>query len=477
MRALWKGESKGVCVRRARHRQSASRAACMLAACVACMAALLALSVAAPAYAADGRYSIDELSTEIMVETDGTAHIVERSVLTFEGDSSGVVWYLHVPETGESVRISSVRVAAVDNGGSPISGWTTLQMIDSDRLQQGRNPGDSVSPALRTKTVQPWYSYNIGDGMIRCYFPLAEDCHTYAIEVDYTIAHRVRVYRDVAELYWRYVNDSLPVDSDDVNLQIILPVPEGTDPETVKESIQAWGHGPDYGTFSIGDNGTVTYHIDHISKGNYAEAHVIFPASWMTNMSPNAANSFSDMRGAEAAAEESEWVDRSKREAEWDNNVRVFFLVLAVVIILVGVVSVLRFGRSARSRRALVRIAATLAIVAIAENLFFREPLITLMLAVLAIVMALVSLVLPLYDEVAEAAEGFDVEDEAETFEEAEEAPGTEGFTEIAESEEATEVEAFAEASEASEAEEAEEAGDAVSAESAEDGQSSKEDA
>ena len=125
----------------------------------------------------------------------------------------------------------------------------------------------------------------------------------------------------------------------------------------------------------------------------------------MTNLAPNAANVFSDMRATEAAAEESEWVDRSQREAEWDNNVRVLFLVLAIVIILVGVVGVLRFGRSARSRRVLVRIAATLAIMALGEHLFFREPLITLMLVALAVVIALVTLVLPQHDEAMEAME------------------------------------------------------------------------
>ena len=361
---------KGECVRHMQHHMQRAlrgqcrwillRVWCVLVACVACLTTSLAV---APAYAAQGEYSIDELSTEITVETNATAHIVERTVVTFQNENQGVVWYLHVPESGESVRISSVRVAAVDDGGAPLTGWTTLQMVDSKPSQQGRDPGDTAAPSLRTKKTRPWYSYNIGDGMVRCYFPLEttsgavdgetadsgaadsatdpaaansgvadaadaansdsagsgegasadgvdagasgetaenadaadtnadastaaasesssaseELCHTYAIEVDYTIAHRVRVYRDVAELYWRYVNDSLPSDSSDVNLQIKLPVPEGSDPEAVKNSIQAWGHGPDYGTFSIEGDGTVTYHMDHIASGNYAEAHVISP--------------------------------------------------------------------------------------------------------------------------------------------------------------------------------------------------------
>ena len=389
----------------------------VLLTCLLCVAALL---FAAPAYAANGDYTIDELSTEITIEPNATAHIIERQVVTFEEDNLGLVWYLHVPEDGESVRISNVRVAPVDDGGAVLGNWVRLQMFDSNPSLQGRNPGDTAASSVRTKSIQPWYSYKIGDGMMRCYFPLVRNAdegseangstsnsastqeppyRTYAIETDYTIRNRVRVYRDVAELYWRYVNDSLPSDSDDVNLLVRLPLPEGIEPAEVVESVTAWGHGPNEGTFVIEGDGTVTYHIDHISRGNYAEAHIIFPSYWMSSMDPNATNWFSDVRGPDAIAEEAEWVDVSQRGATWDNNVRVLFLVLAVFIILAGVLGVLRHGRSPKARRALIRVSATFVIVALAENLFFREPLTTLMLFILAAIVLLVAFMLPLKDE------------------------------------------------------------------------------
>ena len=385
----------------------------MLRALVACLACVMAMLFASPAYAADGGYSIDELSTEITVETNGAAHIVERQTVTFDTHNNGVVWYLHVPEDGESVRISSVRAAPVDDGGTQLGDWVRLQMIDSNPRLQGSGPGDTAAPSLRFAKVQPWYSYNIGDGMVRCYFPTgrqasqlqaspsasgssqgateeAEDFHTYVIETDYTVAHRVRVYRDVAELYWRYVNDSLPADAKNVNLQVKLPVPPDMEPDAVRTSIRAWGHGPTEGTFTVGDDGTVTYHLDYIAKGSYAEAHIIFPASWMTDMAPNAANRFSSLRGPSAIAEEAEWVDIAQREMAWDNNVRALFLGIAGVVILIGLVSALRHGRSPLMRRALMRTAATLAIIALGESLFFREPLTTLVLLALALVIAAV---------------------------------------------------------------------------------------
>ena len=369
--------------------------------------ALACVIAPAQAHAATGDYSIDELSTQITVETNASARIVEHQVLTFDTRNEGVTWYLHVPEDGESVRIASVRVAPVDDGGTLLGDWMRLQMIDSDPSRQGRNPGDTAAYQFRTQKSQPWYSYNIGDGMVRCWFPLegsiddpnrdeaAEPRQTYAIEIDYTIAHRIRIYRDVAELYWRYVNDSLPADADNVNLQVTLPIPAGLDLETARSEITAWGHGPTDGRFAIGEDGSVTYHMDHIARGNYAEAHIIFPASWETNVPDNGLNQFSELRRAAAEAEEAKWVDVGLREAAWDNKVRVVFLAFALLIILIAAINITRYGRTPHSRRTLVRTAATFAITALAAHLFFREPLTVNALGLLALAAALASLAFP----------------------------------------------------------------------------------
>ena len=412
---------------------------------LACAFALMVAPQVAPAraLALDGSYSIDELSTQLIVETNATAHIVERQTLTFTDRNAGVTWYLHVPESGESVRISNVRIAPVDDGGTLLGDWTRLQMIDSDPSAQGRQPGDTVAPSLRTTKTQPWYSYNIGDGMMRCYFPTgsaatveaaakagdedasadehASDFHTYVIETDYTIAHRVRVYRDIGELYWRYVHDSLPADSQNVTLQIVLPVPGDADPVAASQEVSAWGHGPADGTFSVGEDGTVTYRIDAIEKGNYAEAHVVFPAGWEYDIAPNSANQFSELRRASAEAEESEWVDIGKREAAWDNKVRVLFITFALAIILVTAINAIRNGRSPRSRRTFVRAAATFAITALGVQLFFRESLTTAVLTALAVVCALASLAMPAGEITTEPVE-VDEDDAADTTE----AAGTE---------------------------------------------------
>ena len=149
------------------------------------------------------------------------------------------------------------------------------------------------------------------------------------------------------------------------------------------------------------------YHLWH---GNYAEAHIVFPAGWETDVPSNGVNQFSELRRPSAEAEEATWVDVGVREEAWDNKVRMLFLVVSLIVILVAAVNITRRGRTQQSRRTLVRTAATFAITALGEHLFFREPLTTYALVLLAIVAALVSLAFP----VEGSEEGKDQEEQDE---------------------------------------------------------------
>lgn len=351
------------------------------------------------AFAVGSGYSIDELSTELHVDADGAVHVVEHQIVTFEDRNEGYIWYLHAPEQDESVKINVIRTVPVDNGGALTGEWTKLQMIDVDVARQGASPGDTASYALRMRQVQPWYSYSISDGMVRSYFPA--ESGAYLIESDYTVSNRILVYRDVAELYWRYAQDSLPVEAHDVTLQVSLPAPfeEGADRS---QDILAWGHGPNNGSFAIGENGTVVYHVDWLERGTYAEAHILFPAYWMTSMRENAPRLYSELHMQDAIAAESEWVDSYSRGANWDYEVRVLFLGIAAVMIFIGVVCLALFGRTYRSRRALIRVACALGIVALATNLFFKEPLTVVMLLAVALIVLVVALCLPQLESDAE---------------------------------------------------------------------------
>lgn len=360
------------------------------------VALMLLVLLSAPKEAhAETPFTIDELSTELTVNTNSSVHVVARQVLNYYAPNSGYTWFLYQPGEWESVRINSIRVVEVDDGGTPLSNWTRLQMIDVDADEQGKWPGDSASLSLRRKTTQPWYSYDLWTGMVRSYFPAEQGM--YLIEADYTISNYVRVYRDIAELTWRYAHGSVPVDRNDVFLQVVLPVPEGALIEP-GENIIAWGHGPTDGRFEVLTDGSVVYMVDYLPQGDYSDAHIIFPASWMTSMVSNAPHLYTELHKQEVLEGEGNWVDAALRRANWDNQVRMVFLAIAIIILLVGLIIVWRLGMTWRARRALIRLAAMLAIEAVAVQLFFQEPLTVGILVAMAVVIAIVALLFPQFE-------------------------------------------------------------------------------
>ena len=337
-------------------------------------------------------YSIDRISTDLYVETNSSVHVVERQTLVFNQQAKGLVWRLFGSDEDEPVEIESVRVAQLDEAGDVTGDWVSLQLIDSDPERQGGKPGDVPDAGMRGDGTEPWCSYDASDGMMRCYFPA--DAGTYLVEIDYTVPNRVTVFRDVGELNWRYVQSDMPVDVHDATLHIALPVPADVEIEP-NSTVKAWGHGPSDGTLSIGEDGSVALHADTVKAGHYAEAHVLFPAYWIDNLDTSASNRRTSVRGLAASSEEADWLDQSARASIWDNKVRTVFAPLVAVAALIAIATALAFGRSMRTRRWFVRIAATLCIVALAEQAFFREPVTTVILLAAAAVIAFLAVLLP----------------------------------------------------------------------------------
>lgn len=369
-------------------------------------------------------YASEELVTNVDVEPDASLKVTSRQLLMFDGQNEGLCWYLGAPVNDESFKILRVRVAPVDDGGGVLDGWTRLQMIDVNKAAQGASPGGIASVELRQEGQRPWYSYSISDGMIRCWFPT--DPGRYVLEVEYTIFNSVSVFRDVAELSWRYAHASYPVDMHDVILQINLPMPEG---EVVipNETVYAWGHGPDDGWFTIEENGFIIYHIESLPAGRHADAHVIFPARWMDRMYSNSPRLFTETNKAEILQAESLWVDAYTRQQNWDFNVRILFLSLAAVLLAVGVIGVLRFGQTSRSRRLLIRLAVILLCMGLGVSLFFWEPVSEWMLFGIAAIVAIIALFFPkqdMYENGFEETRYFEKESEDKSEDESENGPG-----------------------------------------------------
>ncbi len=353
---------------------------------------MTALLFPLPAFAAP-TYSVEQRSTTLTVETDASVHVVDYDKYAFTGPNEGIVFYFYQPEKHESVKVLDVRVAPVDENGDLASDWTKLVMVDSDPESQGAAPGSTASPSERGDGVRPWYSYNLSDGMMRLYFP-ASAGETYLVEADYVVTNRARVFRDVGELYWRYAHSSSPVDRSDVSLQVVLPLPADAVVEP-GENVVAWGHGPEEGTFRIGDDGTVSYLVDCVPAGHYAECHVLFPVSWLSNVTGDSPQYRTEARKGAAFEDEDGWLDANARASIWDNRVRVLFGAIIVACVLLALVLAVVRKDPERLRLSLVRISTTLLIVGIAEHLFFREPITTAMLFIAAAGIAFAAICAP----------------------------------------------------------------------------------
>ena len=333
---------------------------------VAFIALTVMLLFPAQANAAQPTYTIDQLTTELYVETDASVHVIERRVITFEKTGEGFSWQLYEPEDGDVVEIVSARAVTLDGEGALEGDWTALELAFDDE-----------------------------SAFVSCDFPV--ELKTYLVETDFRVSNRLPVYRDVGELHWRYAQSSMPVDAHDVSLRIALPVPAET--EVVPNStVRAWGHGPRDGSFTIGYDGSVSYWADVVPGGHYAEAHVLFPAYWLDNLGADSAQRHTSMRRASALSEEDGWVDRSARASIWDNKVRVLFLAIAGAVLCVAFILAAALGESVRTRRWLLRLAVALGIVALAESAFFREPITTCALVVASAAMALLALLMPADD-------------------------------------------------------------------------------
>ena len=106
------------------------------------------------------------------------------------------------------------------------------------------------------------WSHDIENGFLYVFFP--KTTGKAVIRIDYTMPDGASAYKDCSELYWSYVSNAWPVDSNNVTCTITLPVPAGITPE-IGNTVYAWGHGPENGTFAFNLAGTaITYHDDRV---------------------------------------------------------------------------------------------------------------------------------------------------------------------------------------------------------------------
>ncbi|WP_368133248.1 DUF2207 family protein [Collinsella bouchesdurhonensis] len=119
-------------------------------------------------------------------------------------------------------------------------------------------------------------------------------------------------------------------------------------PATVGDTLRAWGHGPLTATVTPDDeDGEVDYDVPRVRAGEFAEARIAFPASWVPGM-PLSSRS-DEERLPDILDEEKQWAEeanaRRERARLLSYGLAALTVVVSVALLAVTVIQKLRFKR------------------------------------------------------------------------------------------------------------------------------------
>lgn len=279
---------------------AASRKSLALVCAVFVALACVALALV-PGQAFAKSYTMPKVDIQAQVETDGALQVAEQRTFDFNGDFTAVWWTFDGLPENASVEVNGVRMANVDADGTVTDEWTTLP--NEAFVLSWRDSGGPGKDA---------YSFDAPKNSVYVFFNASDERRI--IELDYTVVNGAQAYEDVGEVYWKYIGSQWEANSDNVTMTLALPVPQGTEVDP-GNNVQAWGHGPLDGTVTVNADGSVTYRVPQVSVGQYAEARVVFPVDWLTNLSAESAQLHQgEKRLDEVLAKEKDWADDANRQ-------------------------------------------------------------------------------------------------------------------------------------------------------------------
>ncbi|MBR3689982.1 MAG: DUF2207 domain-containing protein [Eggerthellaceae bacterium] len=265
------------------------------------------------------------INIEATAETDGSLHVIERRVVEPQGAIGTLVWVLDELPEGASLEVRGVRVAPVDAEGNVVGDWAKLPATAFVLDWRGGSGGPSAEA----------YSYDSPKNTLYVFAP--NTAARSIVEIEYDIIAGIEIYDDMAQINWRYVSETWSAYADDLSLTIALPLPPGV-AAVSGSNVYAWGHGPAEGELSVGSDGVVAFATPHLDAGRFAEARVLFPQSWLTNLSPQAAAARLDGNIRDAAiSEEGGWTDQAVFWRKWDMGVIAASAGLSAVALLLAV--------------------------------------------------------------------------------------------------------------------------------------------
>lgn len=298
---------------------------------VACLlATILLLAAPVPAFAKS--YEMTKVDISAQAATNGSLHVTEQRTFEFDGAFSAVWWTFDGLPANAKLQIGGVRMAHVGEDGAVQGEWQTLPSVPFVlEWREAGGPG-RVAYSLDSPKSTVYAFFDVTDARV-------------IIELDYTVVNGVQAYSDVAEVYWKYVGDQWEEESLDVSMTLALPVPQGV--EVVPgDNVRAWGHGPLDGSLSVNADGTVTYEVPRVNAGQYAEARVVFPVKWLTNLSAESASAHSGtQRLSTVLSQEEAWADQANRQRTTSLLLVIACCAACVLVLVWAVIMFVRHGK------------------------------------------------------------------------------------------------------------------------------------
>lgn len=264
-------------------------------------------------------YSMSDVDIQAEVTTSGDMNLVESRTFDFDGSFSAVWWTIgDLPEDG-SIVVNGVTLTYLDSDGNPIG--EVKELSEETFVLSWREEG---GPGID--------SYSVDDPMQTIYVFHSAENQKLQVTIDYTLVNLARAWKDVGEVYWKYISDHWAEPTDNITMTLTLPVPEGESVDLGTTSY-AWGHGPYDGKIEANDANSITYTVPHLNSEQFAEAHVLFPVGWLVDheSKSEAALAEASTDHLDSALQQEEiWADQA-------NNERVFAMVFIVIFALVGI--------------------------------------------------------------------------------------------------------------------------------------------
>lgn len=326
--------------------------------CAVAFAVLVGCVAPVPAF---GAASVDAASvrTVAQVQTDGALHEVEQRTFVFDESRSALRWPVTSMEADSELEVQSVRFAHCTLQGGIDGEWTSLTSapftseirevieqtsgLSANMDARGAASSDSEGGSTGADPIPsvPSFCVDSRGRSVYLFFPPTEG--RVVFECDLTVSDAVRVFDDAAELYWDYVPADADAGASSVSVTVQLPMPTGME-AVAGENVFAWGHGA-AGTVDVKPDGTVAFRVPELTRGQYAQAHMLFPQQWLTNLSAEALRAHSGTRLDDARAEEEAWTDTW---SAWLSNslwIDLAFVIASLLVLGAALALFFAFGR------------------------------------------------------------------------------------------------------------------------------------